>query len=248
MEPFFDETNDEPFFVENLEIVQGDERDRIVISVGYGFDDHGKFAMRFGPLNRQGGERRLNVAITHAKHGITVVSSIRGQDIDLNRTQSNGARLLRAYLDYAERGVGTLGAEIPEDSGRENDSEFEGQVEYEVRSRGLDVRRQVGCGGYRIDLALVAPDNPGRYVLGIECDGEVSIVQQPHETEIACAEVLEDLGWHSCRVWSTDSIAIQLARLRRFLSSIRRLFRILQQSEHPRMRSRIRTRTNRRSR
>ena len=144
---------------------------------------------------------------------------MRGQDIDLSRTQSNGARLLRAYLEYAERGVVTLGAEITEDSGRENDSEFEGQVEYEVRSHGLDVRRQVGCGGYRIDLALVAPDNPGRYVLGIECDGaSYHSSATARDRDRLRQDVLEDLGWHICRVWSTDWIRNPARQIERILA------------------------------
>ena len=105
MEEFFREDRNEPLFVKNLENVQGDERDRIIISVGYGHDEQGKFAMRFGPLNLQGGERRLNVAVTRAKYQVILVSSIHASDIDLSRVQSVGARMLRAYIDYAERGA-----------------------------------------------------------------------------------------------------------------------------------------------
>ena len=112
MEECFREDRNEPLFVKNLENVQGDERDRIIISVGYGHDEQGKFAMRFGPLNVQGGERRLNVAVTRAKYQVILVSSIHASDIDLSRVQSVGARMLRAYLDYAERGAVALAGEI----------------------------------------------------------------------------------------------------------------------------------------
>src|SRR5207247_7201750 len=99
MEEHFHEDRNEPFFVKNLENVQGDERDVIFLSVGYGPDEHGKVAMRFGPLNRAGGERRLNVAVTRARERMTVVSSMRAPDVDLSRTAAVGARLLRDFLD-----------------------------------------------------------------------------------------------------------------------------------------------------
>ena len=115
LEPFFREDRPEPFFVKNLENVQGDERDRIILSVAYGLNEEtGRDSMRFGPLNRAGGERRLNVAVTRSREAITLVSSIRSDDIDLNRTKSRGARLLRADLDYAERGPSALAAESVE--------------------------------------------------------------------------------------------------------------------------------------
>jgi len=207
MEEYFDEEKKEPFFVKNLENVQGDERDHIIISIGYGYDEHGKFAMRFGPLNRQGGERRLNVAITRAKYQVSLVSSIHATDIDLNRTQSNGARLLRNYLEYAERGISCLGSEITDTSDSDYDSEFEMEVEQQLRMRGLNVRHQVGCGGYRIDLALVDPNNPGRYVLGIECDGAAyHSSATARDRDRIRQNILEGLGWKICRIWSTDWI------------------------------------------
>lgn len=220
IEPFFDPSKEEPFFVKNLENVQGDERDRIIISIGYGYDEFGKFAMRFGPLNRQGGERRMNVAVTRAKHQVVLVSSIRGADIDLSRTRSVGASLLRAYLEYAERGIETLGLEVREDSQRESDSEFEDEVERELTLQGLHVRRQVGCGGYRIDLALVHPESPGRYVLGIECDGaSYHSSCTARDRDRLRQQVLERLGWRLCRIWSTDWIRNAQRQIERVLSA-----------------------------
>ncbi len=205
MESFFADANKEPFFVKNLENVQGDERDRIILGVGYGYDAQGKFAMRFGPINRQGGERRLNVAVTRAKHQVTVVSSIHSTDIDLSRAKSAGAKILRAYLQYAEQGTSSLGGEISEDSQREPDSPFEREVEQAIRLQGLDVRRQVGCARYRIDLALVHPKNPGRYVLAIECDGATyHRWATARDRDRLRQDVLTSLGWKFCRIWSTD--------------------------------------------
>ena len=171
MEGFFRADSEEPFFVKNLENVQGDERDVIFLSVGYGPDENGRVSMRFGPLNRQGGERRLNVAITRSRSAMRVISSMKSQDIDLSRTASVGPKLLRAYLDFAERGISALGSEISQVDEHDFDSPFEKEVADALARRGLAVRRQIGCSGFRIDLALVDPEHPGRFLLGIECDG-----------------------------------------------------------------------------
>jgi very-short-patch-repair endonuclease len=220
VEEFFKEGREEPFFVKNLENVQGDERDRIILSVGYAYDEHGKFAMRFGPLNVQGGERRLNVAVTRAKNQVILVSSIRANDIDLSRAHSDGARLLRAYIDYADRGVDALGSEIREDGVREADSVFEEQVEYALRQRGLDVRRQVGCSGFRIDLAIVDPTRKGRYVLGVECDGaSYHSSATARDRDRLRQDILEGLGWKICRVWSTDWIRNPESQVRRIVEA-----------------------------
>ena len=209
LEPFFREDRPEPFFVKNLENVQGDERDRIILSVAYGLNEEtGRDSMSFGPLNRVGGERRLNVAVTRAREAITLVSSIRSDYIDLNRTKARGARLLRAYLDYAEHGPTGLASKSVE-TGGQFESPFEEAVANSLKEIGLEVRSQIGCGGFRIDLAVVHPEHPGRYVLGIECDGATY-----HRTATARdrdrirQEVLEELGWRGrlIRIWSTDWI------------------------------------------
>ena len=153
---FFSEGNNEPFFVKNLENVQGDERDVMILTINYAKNAaSGTLSHNFGPLNKVGGERRLNVAITRARSRQIVVSSIRADDIDLSRTASNGARLLRSYLDFAERGPDALASEIQDNGDRDFDSEFEREVAHALAQQGLDVRRQVGCGSYRIDLAVL---------------------------------------------------------------------------------------------
>src|SRR5262249_11763122 len=124
LEEFFGEDRDEPFFVKNLENVQGDERDVTFLCVGYGPDQTGRVHMRVGPLNQQGGERRLNVAVTRARRAMTVISSLRADDIDLSRTSARGVALLRAYLDYAERGPDALKAAVSEAGQRDFDSPF----------------------------------------------------------------------------------------------------------------------------
>ena len=224
LESFFREDRPEPFFVKNLENVQGDECDRIILSVAYGpKEETGSPSMSFGPLNRAGGERRLNVAVTRSREAITLVSSIRSDYIDLNRTKSRGARLLRAYLDYAERGPSAVASESVE-TGRDFESPFEEAVARAMINLGFDVRTQIGCGGFRIDLAIVHPEHPGRYVLGIECDGATY-----HRTATARDrdrirhEVLEELGWRGrlIRIWSTDWIRNPAHQVERIANAFR---------------------------
>ena len=220
-EDFFSEDQEETFFVKNLENVQGDERDFIFLSIGYGPDEKsGQVAMRFGPLNRQGGERRLNVAVTRARWEMTVISSMRSHDIDLSRTTATGAKLLRAYLDFAERGISALGEEVTQVGEEPYDSPFEQQVAEALEQRGMGVRRQVGCSGYRIDLALVDPSKPGRFVLGIECDGSTyHNSATARDRDRLRQEVLESLGWRIVRIWSTDWVKDPSSQINRVVAA-----------------------------
>ena len=200
----FDQSINEPFFIKNLETVQGDERDTIIFSIGYGKDAAGNLRHNFGPLNRKGGERRLNVAITRAKFNVQVVSSIRSIDIDLNRTSAEGARLLRDYLDLAENGITVLNKDLVVDQNAEADSYFEEDVANVIRDAGYKVDLQVGCSGYRIDLCVRHPAN-NDYVLAIECDGRTyHSSRNARDRDRLRQEVLERLGWKFYRIWSTD--------------------------------------------
>jgi very-short-patch-repair endonuclease len=195
----------EPVFVKNLENVQGDERDVILFSVCYGLDEAGKLSMNFGPLNRDGGERRLNVAATRAKHEVLVFSGLRGDQIDLTRTRARGVRDLKHFLQYADRGHEALIAATSNSHDAEADSEFERMVATRIRAAGYDVHHQVGCSGYRIDLAVVDPAAPGRYLLGVECDGATyHRAATARDRDKLRQAVLEDLGWTLHRIWSTD--------------------------------------------
>lgn len=208
MEPFFAEDIREPVFVKNLENVQGDERDVIFLSLGYGLDEQGRFQRRFGPLASQGGERRLNVAVTRAREQVKLISSIRSVDLDVTGLQHPGPALLKAYLDYAERGVSALGQERTTPLTAESESPFEEAVYTALVQQGLQVQPQVGCGGYRIDLAVVHPEEPGRYVLGVECDGAAyHSSRTARDRDRLRQAVLETaLGWRIVRIWSTDWI------------------------------------------
>jgi very-short-patch-repair endonuclease len=220
-EPFFADDRQDPFFVKNLENVQGDERDVIFLSVGYGPDDSGKVAMRFGPLNRTGGERRLNVAVTRARGGMCVVASMIASDIDLSRTNAEGAKMLKAFLDYAERGPVALAAAITEANQGGADSPFEQEVGEELVRRGLSVHRQVGCGGYLIDMAITDPQQGGKYLLGVECDGATyHSAATARDRDRLRQAVLEGLGWRLVRVWSSDWVRDREKQVRRVLAAL----------------------------
>lgn len=194
----------ERLFVKNLENVQGDERDLILFSITYGKDAAGKMPMNFGPLNQEGGHRRLNVAITRARVGVTIYSSIRPEDIDLSRTRAAGVTDLKNYLEFAVKGPRAL-VEQSLPTGLEPESPFEMEVLRALRDAGWVVHPQVGCSGYRIDMAVVHPDEPGRYVLGIECDGATyHAMPTARDRDRLRQLVLEGLGWKLHRIWSTD--------------------------------------------
>ncbi len=209
----------EGFFVKSLENVQGDERDVIIFSVGYGPDEHGKFTMNFGPLNREGGWRRLNVAITRARRRVEIVSSFKPTQI--TGVNSAGPLHLRGYLDFADRGPAALAQDAPGggqgvDAGPE--SVFEEQVAQLIRSWGYPVHTQVGAAGYRIDLAVLHPDRPGEYLLGVECDGAAyHSAPTARDRDRLREQVLVGLGWRIHRIWGISwwrDRATQQGRLR----------------------------------
>ncbi|MEQ1507964.1 MAG: DUF3320 domain-containing protein, partial [Myxococcota bacterium] len=197
---------DEPVFVKNLENVQGDERDEILFSIGYGPDERGRVWMNFGPLNREGGERRLNVAVTRARRQLRVFSTLTHDQIDLGRTRARGARHLREFLRYAaEHGARNLARPRATHDGRDFDSPFERAVYDALLARGYEVDPKVGCGAYRIDLAVHDVRNPGEYLLGIELDGpSYHTGATARDRDRLRPQVLEGLGWRLHRIWSTD--------------------------------------------
>jgi len=205
LERFFSEDVLEPVFVKNLENVQGDERDVILFSICYGPDRQGRVSMAFGPLNRTGGERRLNVAITRARRELVVFSTITSDQIDLKRTNARGVQDLKVFLDYAHRGMNAIAEATQFHGGEDFDSPFEAKVHKALSARGWEVHPQVGCSGYRIDLAVVDPELPGRYLLGVECDGaHYHSGKTARDRDKLREGVLRDLGWEIHRIWSTD--------------------------------------------
>jgi very-short-patch-repair endonuclease len=206
LEPFFDDALAEPVLVRNLETVQGDERDVILLGIGYGPDAPGAttMAMNFGPLNRQGGGRRLNVAVTRARREMVVFASFPPGLIDLNRTSAEAVRDLKHFLEFAERGPRALGEAVAGSVGG-YDSPFEQAVARALRDRGWTVVPQIGVSRFRIDLGVVHPDRPGDYLCGVECDGaSYHSAATARDRDKVREAVLKGLGWSLVRVWSTD--------------------------------------------
>lgn len=204
IEPHFAETALEPVFVKNLESVQGDERDIMYFSITYGPDHAGAVSMNFGPMNRDGGERRLNVAITRARHELRVFSSLKAEQMDLARTQAAGVRDLKHFLEFAERGPRAL-VEASSGSLGGFESPFEAGVAAALAHKGWQLHTQVGVSAFRIDLAVVHPEAAGSYLAGIECDGATyHRSATARDRDKLREQVLRGLGWEILRVWSTD--------------------------------------------
>jgi len=201
LDPCFSDDLPESFFVKNLENVQGDERDHVILGIGYGpLVPGGKPPNRFGPINRQGGERRLNVAISRARETMTVVHSLRSSDIT---SPSEGAKLLRAYLEYVANPVDFFAREVQSSPDAEAESPFEEAVIAALRGRGYEIDPQVGVAGYRVDIGVLSDDRSS-YILGIECDGYTyHATPAARDRDWLRQSILEGLGWKIHRVWST---------------------------------------------
>jgi very-short-patch-repair endonuclease len=202
LEEFFDIDRSERFFIKSIERVQGDEREAIILSVGYGKDRSGRLLYRFGPLLQEGGERRLNVAITRARRRMIVVSSFSHLDMDPARSSARGVELLRLYLQYAASDGRLLGdtslTSVPLNA-------FEADVYDALSKVGIPLVPQLGVGRYRIDFGAQDTDQPGRFVLAIECDG-ATYHSSPtaRDRDRLRQQHLEALGWRFHRIWSTD--------------------------------------------
>lgn len=216
-EPFFSQHPNEPFFVKNLENIQGDQRDSIFISVGYGRNESGRLAKEFGPLNKDGGHRRLNVLITRAKMVMRVFSNFKADDLELDATTKHGVRALKNFLKFAE----TRELEVAQETGRGVDSPFEAEVLSALRLLGYNVEPQVGTAGYFIDMAVKHPHLPGRYLLAIECDGaSYHSSRSARDRDRLRQGVLEGLGWTFHRIWSTDWFRNRHREIERVVTAI----------------------------
>ena len=205
-ESFFAEDREEEFFVKNLENVQGDERDTIFLSVCYArtkaqIQSDKPMTMNLGPVMKAGGERRLNVAVTRSKINVKLVSSILPSDIDLSRTESEGIRMLRSYIEFAMHGGAALASAnqstIPDD--------FVHVIYRFLSERGYKVRQYIGCSGYKIDIAVEHPELPDEFVAGIECDGlSYASARTARDRDRLRSAVLKNMGWNLYRVWSAE--------------------------------------------
>ncbi|UOQ75496.1 DUF3320 domain-containing protein [Hymenobacter sp. 5516J-16] len=231
-EEFFNRHPHEPFFVKNLENVQGDERDVILISIGYGRTREGYLSMSFGPLNGEGGERRLNVLITRAKQRCEVFTNLTADDLDLGRTKARGVAALKTFLGFAQHGRLNQNVE----TGWAMESPFEEAVHHALTARGYVVRPQIGSQGFYLDLAVVDPDQPGRYVLGIACDGAMyHSARSARDRDRLRQQVLENVGWRLHRIWSTDWLRDPTAETERAVQAIEEARRLttLDETDEP---------------
>lgn len=195
----------EPIFIKNLENVQGDERDVILFSIGYGPDASGKVSMNFGPLNRDGGWRRLNVAVSRAKSEMKVFSTLRPDQLNPARTVAQGVAGLKAFLEYAEKGKQALGFRNASSTSHSRIQGIEAEIADRLRQAGYQADVQVGVSGFKMDVAVVDPGDPAKYILGIACDGYVySMAKTARDREVLQHRVARQLGWSLHRVWSLD--------------------------------------------
>ena len=214
---FCADSKEEAFFVKNLENVQGDERDVIFISIGYGKDKDGYFGQNFGPVSSQGGERRLNVLFTRARKRCTVFTSISFEEIRSDVSTHAGPRVLKTFLKYASTGD----MDIPQLTGEEMDSPFERDVANVLLSHGYAVEAQVGSSGFKIDLAVRNPDREQDYLIAIECDGaRYHSSAWARERDRLRQQVLEGKGWKFHRIWSTDWFYNRATEIKKLLSAI----------------------------
>ncbi|QNK60986.1 DUF3320 domain-containing protein [Pedobacter sp. PAMC26386] len=216
-ENFFRSHSHEPFFVKNLENVQGDERDVIYISIGYGRTEDGKVPMSFGPLNNEGGEKRLNVLITRAKYRCEIFTNITSDDINPTATTKFGIKSLKSFLYYAQHGAFETEQDLPIPI----KSPFEDLIYERLTALNYIVRKKVGSEGFYIDLAVVDAENPGRYLIGIECDGEsYSKAKSARDRDRLRRQVLETIGWKIFKVWSTEWYRNPERELQRLIAAI----------------------------
>lgn len=213
---------EEPIFIKNLENVQGDERDIILFSIGYGPDQHGKVSLNFGPINRDGGWRRLNVAVSRARYEMKVFSTLSSDQIDLNRTGSEGVAGLKAFLAYAEKGIQALPIRSKTRDG--STAGLEEVIAAEVRKHGYKVNTSIGCSAFKIDIGVVHPEYPDHYLLAILLDGKTyHAASTSSDREIVQAGVLKGLGWNILKVWSTEWWENEALVLQNILAAIHRV-------------------------
>jgi len=229
---FFKEDRLEGFFVKNLENVQGDERDVIILSLGYGRDPEGQLTLNFGPVNRAGGERRLNVAVTRAREMTILVSSIKAIDMDMKSAKSAGTFILNAYLEYAEKGPEALKSDTRKVA--EFVSHIEEDVAMVLQRLGYASVAHVGCSCCPIDIGVVDPDNYVCYLLGIEFDGATyQNSNSARDRDRLRAQVLRQLGWRIHRIWSPAWVARRDSEIRQLSHALEKAHKLQIGKEAP---------------
>lgn len=193
----------EPIFIKNLENVQGDERDVILFSICYAGDKEGKISMNFGPINREGGWRRLNVAISRARKEMIVFATLKPEQIDLSRSQVDGVTGLKGFLEYAMHGKTTLA--VRNNTVREKNTKLAKSIAHQINNRGFQTNFEIGYSDYRVDIGVINPDDPNHYVLGILIDGDnYNMSPTSRDRNISQFSVLSGLGWKLHYIWTID--------------------------------------------
>ncbi|MEO1129660.1 MAG: AAA domain-containing protein, partial [Planctomycetota bacterium] len=217
IEQFFHPDRDEPFFVKNLETIQGDERDVILLSVGYARDPEGNLTQHFGPINKEGGWRRLNVLVTRARERCVLFSSIRSEEITARPGMPRGVEALKAYLHFAQHGIASEDAA----AATTRPAPIEQSIRMALEAHGHTVHAHVGCTGFAVDLAVVDPKRPDRYAVGIEFDGAVYHgAATARDRDRIRQAVLESRGWTLLRVWAADWFRQPEATIRRLVADV----------------------------
>jgi DNA polymerase III delta prime subunit len=228
IEQFFHPDRDEPFFVKNLETIQGDERDVILLSVGYARDPDGKLTQHFGPINKEGGWRRLNVLVTRARERCVLFSSIRSEEITARPGMPRGVEALKAYLHFAQHGLQTEDLS----SHAAHTAPLQQSVRAALEAEGHTVHSHVGCAGFAVDLGVVDPQRPDRYAVGIEFDGAVyHDAATARDRDRIRQSVLESRGWTVLRVWAADWFRQPDATVARLVADVERAMQ--KQAEPP---------------
>jgi len=207
----------EPFFIKNLENVQGDERDVIFVSSTYGPDpDTGRVFQRFGPISRDMGWRRLNVIFSRAKKRLELFTSMRSSDIQIKKDSKRGVQILKKYLEYAETGY-----DANKVSDKKANSDFEIAISKILEKEGYQTEPQVGVAGFRIDIGVCHPDKPNEYILGIEYDGaNYHSAKSVRDRDRLRQEILERKGWKIHRIWSVDWFKNREGEIERLLQVV----------------------------
>ena len=212
---------EEPIFIKNLENVQGDERDVILFSIGYGPDKNGKVSMNFGPLNNKGGERRLNVAVSRARYEMLIFSTLKSEQIDLRRTNALGVEGLKNFLEFAERG--TISVPSEHRKVQDNTALIE-DIAHELRLLNYQVDTKVGRSNFKVDLAVLSPQDENKYMLGILCDGRDFYESNTiRDRAIVQPSVLKLLDWNILRIWSVDWLERKEAVLAKIQTAIQKI-------------------------
>ena len=236
LERFYSATGYEPFFVKNLENVQGDERDHIILGIGYGRDASGRLTMNFGPLNRNGGERRLNVAVTRARRCVTLVASLTHLDFSLTEATPAGVRLLRDYLEYAatqnqapSATAGTTAGAVPTTGHM-----LEASVAAVLAAEGFETSIHLGASALRVGVAAARPEHPEHYLMGVETDGPTALASPTaRDRDRLRPSVLKGYGWKLHQLYAPDWVRHRQREEHRLIAAARQAAIDASQPAHP---------------